>query len=231
MLKKFGMAALISLLMPLSAQAATFNFDGGTDFTFNADATTTAGVGTTVGTLNTSSLGTGFGSFFTSNYGRLGASNAGPANNNAAASGSSSASSSQFSFSGIDEITVSFSYAFVGNATSNVDKVDIFLFDPNGINDSIAVGTLFFTGNTTNTNQSFTLTGAALSTFVSGANYQLLFQLSEALGSGNSAFGFDDINVTGVPEPSPLFGLLAIGSLVSGAVAVRRWRSSGLESA
>ncbi|MBC7882966.1 MAG: PEP-CTERM sorting domain-containing protein [Anaerolineae bacterium] len=231
MLKKFGMAALISLLMPLSAQAATFNFDGGTDFTFNADTTTRAGVGTTAGALNTAAFSAGFGSFFTSDYGRLGALDAGPANNSSHASGSSSASSSQFSFSGIDKITVNFSYAFVGNANPNVDKVDIFLFDPNGPNDSIAVGTLFFTGNTANSNQSFTLTGSALSTFVSGANYQLLFQLSEALGSGNSAFGFDNVSVTGVPEPSPLFGLLAIGSLVGGAVAVRRWRSSGLESA
>lgn len=231
MIKKFGMAALISLLMPLSAQATTFTFDGGTDFTFNADITTQAGVGTVLGTLNTAAFSTGFNSFFTSSYGRLGASDAGPANNNANASGSSSARTDNFSFTGIDKITVSFSYAFVGNATPNADKVDIFLFDSSGVNNSIAVGTLSFTGNTTNTDQSFTLTGAALSDFVSGTNYQLLFQLSEAVGSGNTAFGFDNISITGVPEPSPLFGLLAVSSLVGGAAAVRRLRSSGLESA
>lgn len=240
MFKKLGIAALLSLLLPLSSQAATFDFDGGTDFTFSQDGTTTAGQGTGTGTLNTAASPAGFGGFFSqavlggsnNTYSRLGASDAGPANNNAAASGSSSATSIQFvNFTGIDTLTVQFSYAFVGNATSGVDRVGIFLFDPLGVNELVSVGTLTFTGSTSNLSQAFTLNGDALSTFVSGADYSLVFQLSEGIGAGNSAFGIDAITVTGVPEPSPLFGLLALSGLIGGAAGVRRWQCSSFVSA
>lgn len=223
-----GLTSLGIVGIASPATALTLNLDGGSDFTFSADGTTTSGVGTPDETLNTSGGNNGFNGFFTSDYGRLGAADfqaaTFPANNR----GSSSAVSlvdivfPEEELADARSVEVRFSYAFAGTAGNPAgDTVEVFLFDTltGESTSSFDITTLAPAGVPSVT---FELTGEDLASLEAGTTYNLLFQLSEG-GEPfadptftNTAFGFDDVVVETVPIPfeaelSSAAGLLMLG--------------------
>jgi MYXO-CTERM domain-containing protein len=243
---------LISILLPLSAQASTFLLDGGTDFSFTSDSTSAASAGTVgAGTINDDTSGNGgLNNFFgqasfggSSNlYGLLGSTNTGRGTNGFNTFGSSTATSittvsfTQNELNNAASIDIIFSYAWVGNSSArNRDNISVALQPVLGGGN---IGIDFFNfSSAPNSNPSYTSSLSYVASLLNplgngvtaGTQYKIVLQFAETSDSYNSAFGFDNIVVESVPapEPSQFVGLLGFGAM-GGFALVRRRRSNKL---
>lgn len=212
----FSTPALGITLGPLDG-ASSFSNDGGTAGPGNINNSTLNSNGSTTPGGNN----TGFESFFTSNFGRVGGVGS---TQNGTENGISRRISNSFTFSNTDlastSQSVTFDYAFDG--TSGTSDTFSGYFAASGLT-STPLGPVFSTnqlispGGISNANFS-----VASSTFTPGTPYVLAFQLNEATGNGNSAAGFDNVTLTSTATPvpfdfSPGLGILALG--IWGAIA------------
>ncbi|MBF2097414.1 MAG: hypothetical protein IGQ88_03420 [Gloeomargaritaceae cyanobacterium C42_A2020_066] len=168
----------------------------------------TCGTGTVAGTLNTTAFPNGFGSFFTTPYGRLGATNAQQATGGIGFG--ISTLSTTFTLAGADltkPLKFTFDYAFAGNSGTN-DTFGALLFRPGTI---VPVGV--FSTNTLTSGVTGQVAFVDDSLFTTAGTYTLTFGLIEAIGGGNSAAGFDNVSIRSVPVPPGVAGTLLLGLL------------------
>ncbi len=196
--------------------------DGASDFVFdNSDPDAQAGPGSVATAPNTSTGVEGFNNFFSSDYGLLGSQDG--ASIGAGTSSDLSIAFRNFSVAARDlnrPIQVTFDYAFNGDPQDDLSSVDFFTVD---VIRPGAIGQGVFSGNATNfsaaVGQVETLPGGFVNT---PGEYQLRFALAEVGSGGNSALGFDNVQVESVPEPSSMLGTLALGTLGAGYMLSRR---------
>ncbi|WP_353928905.1 hypothetical protein WJM97_11230 [Okeanomitos corallinicola TIOX110] len=161
----------------------------------------------------------GFGNVFNSNFILLGA-NTGSTSIIAPglSNGNSIASSPVFTltpFAVANPITLTFNWAFNGNASgtgSNADNFNILL-----VKTDESVEELFFSRTAGNAVGRYGFgnveTGVIGSGLLTPGQYQIIINLNENAGSANSAAGFNNIVLSGPPEPVP-FGFSTNASLV-----------------
>ncbi|WP_237741524.1 hypothetical protein [Anabaena sp. PCC 7108] len=182
--------------------------------------------------INTQAPSNGFGGLFTSNFLLLGA-NSNDANipNDSLRNNNSTATSIPFAISSTDAdqpITVTFNWAFQGNATGVINDADSFSIviqntDPNANDAAIIfqrtlVTTDSIPGYGSVTNQTGDIIPA---NSLTPGDYEILISLNENTNNRSSAAGFNNITVStpGTPVPfgfSTNMSLLAFGGMFYG---------------
>lgn len=203
---------LVGALAAAPAQAVKLTISG-SDFTPGSvcGLAGTCGTGTVAGTLNTTAFPNGFGSFFTTPYGRLGTQDNRTATQLPLLFGAGITTlSTSFTLAGDDltkPLEFTFDYAFAGNSGTN-DTFGALLFRPGTL---VPVGV--FSTNTLTAGVTGQVAFVDDSLFTTAGTYTLTFGLIEAIGSGNSAAGFDNVSIRSVPVPPGVAGTLLLGLL------------------
>ncbi|WP_071191046.1 hypothetical protein [Trichormus sp. NMC-1] len=173
--------------------------------------------------INTQASPNGFGNVFTSNFLLIGA-NTTNANipNDSLVNNNSDARSNIFAVSAADAaqpITMTFNWAFNGNATGVTNDADSFLIR------IIGPTSRTFFQRTTDPNDTIPGYGSGINEIATvtplgtAGNYRIQISLNENLSTNSSAAGFNNINISSTPVPfgfSTNMSLLVFGGMFYG---------------